>query len=363
MDTILQLLKFVENKKYAPYFYLGFLPYVSLIAYESYNYIQKNSSYDYEISEEITSVLKDMRNKSKLFDMSFKKTLQLVQNIEYIQEREFFEMDGMMHYNIGLILDENKHIIHNTHLGYYFTNHENLNKLSLDEVADLYSEEKIPRMKEMSLIALNNGKYNGQIIYSIHTAMQGLGIDFKCKLKDLDFQMMFVDYNTNFNYEIFGNGDEKQYRILIIHLLSMTNFVLFQLNKIIEKDTGLLFRVSYLCCYYVIKSLEKIYNNLLSTNKLDARAERIFRIIDVKNKILFHRELRNSLMHYEISDEVAEKVSFQDLNMYTVLNNVVESITGENLNSKSEDINKKLNSISEALMELVDIEIKGEEYL
>lgn len=363
MDTLIQLLSFVNKKDYAPYFYLGFLPYLSLLSYEAYQYIQKISTSNCEIEENVKFTLKDMRNKSKLFDMSFKKTLQLIQNIDYIQEREFFEMDGMTHCNIGLILDENKHIIHNTHLTYYFTNHENLDKLSLNQVAELYSEGKIPRSKEMSAIAFNNGKYNGQIISSLHVGMQTLGKDFNCKFRDLNYKMMFVDYNTNFNYEVFGDIEEKQYRLLIIHLLSMTNFVLFELNKIVEQDTGLLFRIRYLCCYYVIKSLERIYNNLKSTNKLDARLQKAFGIIDVKNKFLFQGELRSSLMHYGISDEVAAKVSFEKINIYSVLNEVVESITGENFNTKSNVITEKLNSISKVLNEWLGIQINGEEYL
>lgn len=144
--SIIDLIKFMHGKEYSAIVCLNILPIFSLIIYEAIRYIKKLMP-EVEIErEKDTFSLKDIRMKNKLFYDKFNRNIQIIRNIDYIQDRQFKELDGDKYYfNIGIYLDNNFNIIGNTHLASFFNQEENMKKKKEEEIKELYDKASCNR--------------------------------------------------------------------------------------------------------------------------------------------------------------------------------------------------------------------------
>ena len=186
---IKDLLCFINDKNYSSILLLDILPFISLMLYESSNFINSNIINIEDIipkSKSNSYSIKDVRLKLKLFENKIDDNIKVIKNVEYIQDRYFKELDGdLFYHNLGIYTDINKNVIGNTHLAYFFCQSEELKKLQLNEIEKLYDNNKILKYEEMQIYSFNYGVYLGQLASFFNNLLQKLS-SVKVTYKDIE---------------------------------------------------------------------------------------------------------------------------------------------------------------------------------
>lgn len=304
-NFIKDLFLFTKDKSYNSILILDILPFISLILYESNIFINKNILDIEKFIPKNTSnsySIKDVRLKLKLFTDTTPKNIRIIKNIEYINDRYFKELDGTLNYNnIGIYTDKNKNIIGNTHLAYFFCQFEELKKIQLQELKEIYNT-KILKHDDMEMYSLNYGFYLGQLASFFNEFL----IDFPANIvnyKDINYRIQYQDFNTFRDTKIFPiDENERITKLYILHLLSMVNSILYFLKPIIYENLLVLLRLEYILYYYVVKSLNSLYKYLDKNNLITPKIIKYYNKLNLNNKNLFNSNFRNCMMHYSFKN-------------------------------------------------------------
>lgn len=366
VETVEKLVEFIANKPYASIFDLGFLPYLSLCVYESCSLVQKIYP-DINVNYNVGFSLKDVRLKTKIFEDKLSQNMRFVKNIDYIQNEEYrnqiysqADRDSYKYYNIGLNIINSNHIIGNTHLYYYYLQPTNLKKKDLSEVMKLYIKGKIDNSAQIKEKVYGFSYNCGQLIKKLVYKLSDFSTSSDLNLHDENFDLGYKDLNTNLNINIFQSNNGKILTLYLLHILCMINYVIYMLNKILPDSQPLCLRIKYICCYYSIMRLEKIYKCMKTHNLMTDKMEYYFKNIDINDKTLFNKSFRSCMMHYGLKDDLGRAyMSANDINMSEPFFGLIEKYYNKDYYELSNSINNKLNKISSALEGLLPIKINN----
>ena len=343
--SIIDLIKFMHGKEYSAIVCLNILPIFSLIIYEANRYIKKLMP-EVEIErEKDTFSLKDIRMKNKLFYDKFNRNIQIIRNIDYIQDRQFKELDGdKYYYNIGIYLGNNLNIIGNTHLASFFNQEENMKKKKEEEIKELYDKGDILLEEKLSKYVYNYGEYLGSLSMLFYNSLSSINIKSNYTYKDLDYEILYKDLNTNKDIKIFSNTqEEKVVKLYLLYLISIINAVLYLIRPIIHENFCFLYKIEFIICYYSIKSLEELYKYLKEKEKINNESYNYIKQMKLDDRSIFNVNVRNCMMHYGMKDEkTGEKLILDDkFNLEIPFYGLIESQYGICHKDSEKIINKR----------------------
>ena len=276
-------------------------PYIALFCHEVLEYLEKRG-YGIELESTSSYSIKDIRQKTKFFDLSLKKLFQCVENVDRLQNEYFI---GLMkfpwfgrwnvHYNLGIYFDVQGNIVSNTQYAYYvFQDDKTISK----------SEEDIHGRNLIDQEIRNFGYDMGVIIGNISDGLSTLKDFISSDISANKIVLNSQDYNTN-RCSCFKNKEYKTIRLFLLHVLSSLGLVIHVLKKMIIRDNGFLLRFEYITYHYVIRRLYDLtkHCNEHADNLEDGRLIDLLNSIDYQNvNGLRNTVTRNCMMHFGLTN-------------------------------------------------------------
>lgn len=368
-EFIKDLLYFIKDKNYSSILLLDIIPFISLMLYESSNFINSNIINIEDIipkSKSTSYSIKDIRLKLKLFENKTDDNIKVIKNIEYIQDRYFKELDGNLFYhNIGVYTDTNKNIIGNTHLAYFFCQSEELKRLELNEIEKLYDNNKILTYKEMQIYSFNYGVYLGQLASFFNNFLKELS-SVQTTYKDINYNILYQDFNTFKDNQNFPIDENKRItKLYILYLLSIVNCILYFLKPIISENLSVLLRIEYIIYYYVIRSLKALYKYLERNKLLDTKTLQYFENLNIDDDFLLNSEFRSCMMHYSFKNPKNNKILLNEdnIDLKKPFFGLVESCLKIDSYALENKLYNKLLHISNILKNCLDLNLNNTQIL
>lgn len=341
------LCEIYENRDHAAI--LMSIPYFSLVVHEAESYIQNHLSVtDIKIGVNKSNLkLPNVRNKTHMFDDKFKTRFLSLGDIDDAQD-DFFMKDRWaktlikkfkLYNNLGIYFNKDGHIVGNTHyIAYVF---ESANWNDVKNEFNRYGEDL-----GVSISNIDNYLDNDITNNIIPWGPKTLGWEYK-------------DYNTK-KFKTFPQGEDKFLELFFLHFISITNFVLFELPKVIRDNKELLMRIRYIVCHYTHKSMEKLINQ--------ARLNQVILDTSYIEKENYKDELicssfRGCMSHYSFINkeniEIDEEYYSQEIPFF----GLVETKFGISFNSYHSKLIDKLKSQSNTLFNYITIDLSGKKKL
>lgn len=366
---IKDLFFFTKDKQYNSILALEILPFISLMLYESNNFINSNIMNLEDIipkSKNNCYSIKDVRLKVKLFEYNIVKSINAIQNIEYINDRYFKELSGKLFYkNIGLYMDINKNIIGNTHLAYFFYQAENIKKFKLHEIEKLYTNNEILNYKDMTEYSLNYGIYLGELASFFDNLLNDIS-STRANYKDINYNILYQDFNTLKDKKIFPiNDNDRIVKLYVLHLLSMINSVIYFFKPIILDNLSILLKIEYIVYYYAVKSLKELYKYLKKHKLINADIIQYFEKLNIDDNIFMNSDFRSCMMHYGFKNPKNNKILIKEneIDLKKPYFGLIESCLSIDSNSFEKQLYNKLLNISNTLKQWVDLKINNPQVL
>ena len=345
-EMIIKLLNELKNK---PIESVEIIPFISLFCWEATEFFKK---YDinFEMSDNKTLSLQDIRLKTKLFENKYSKAKKMILNCDYLQDYIFkhqlkfkFMYDWNIHYNLGIFVDKYGNIVGNSQYGYYIFQDDKLLKKKIIDI------EKLDNTKELKYEFkpkeyFEYGEFCGKIIARINNFFKDINV--KTTVNSISSNLFYKDLNTNKHLKTFNKDDKgKALTLYLIHILSTINSVIKLLKKYEKTD------------YKTTAKLDDKNMNGILNHKM----RKFYSIININDKELMNMEFRNCMMHYDLIDK-NNKFLIKDeyLNVNIPLFGLVESCFGgikyDELKSKTLE---KLNLLSTEIQKLLDLNISN----
>lgn len=366
---IKDLFYFIKDKKYNSILILDILPFISLMLYEASNFINSNITNIEGIipaSKDNSYSIKDVRLKLKLFTNTAEKSIRTIRNIEYINDREFKELDGeSLYYNIGVYTDMDRNIIGNTHLAYFFCQSEELRDLELNKIEELYNNNKILKYKKMHIYNSNYGLYLGQLARFFNDFLKEIPSS-KINYKDINWNILYQDFNTlKDNQNFSADENTRIIELYILHILSMINFILYFLKPITYENLSVILRMEYIVYYYASRSLRELYKYLDKNKLLNAKITQYYKELNKDDNVLLNGDFRSCMMHYSFKKPKDNKILIkeEDLNLKKPYFGLIESCLGIDSDGLESELYSKLLNISNILKNWIDLKLNNLEVL
>lgn len=334
-------------------------PFISLFCTEALNYCAK---YNIKIAlpQNNSFSVDDIRLKLKLFENKYSKARKMIENCDYLQDYIFrhqlrfnFTKSWNIHYNLGVIFDENNNIVGNSQYGYYVFQDSRLLKKKIEEVERL-TDTKGVKFEYSPAEIRSYGVFCGQILREIaNTFREHRLIDHKIKSSSFRVPLLYKDYNTNKHFSsIYKSNADKPLFLYILHILSFVNFSTKLLGRFEKADYGWWLRHYYITYHYVLKRLEDIKNYLDNNHSgLVDIAHLIERTLPINGNKFSNTTFRNCMMHYDLNDSAGDfLIATEYQNPNTPLFGLVEScFNGTHYTQLKSEILSELSRISEEL--------------
>lgn len=299
-------------------------------------------------SESLVNIT-DIRNKTHLFDDKFRKKFLLLGEIDNVQSDFFLSHTKWwikpivkrfnFYDNLGVYFNIDGKIVSNTHYIAYLYGMDNWEDIK-NEVFK-YGLDTINSMKDvLKLFDMN---------------VEDLWIK-----KEVSFlKWGYQDYNTN-NEKIFPKGQNKYIELFFLHLISIINFVLYEITKIIYNNPELLMRIRYIACHYTQKSLEKLINQvkngtyILNVSSIED---------EVSNNEIFNSSFRNCMSHYSFVNSDKTEIDKKLYNYKLPFFGLIETKFGMTFEDYNLKLMNKLKLQSNMLLEYININTNNIEFL
>lgn len=343
-ETIKRLQPIVST----PIIALSMLPYYALFCEESLNVISDFTGQQLKVKNPEPFNVKDIRISLKMFCDKYGKAKKSIVYTDDLQDEIFksklrfsFTKFLNINYNLGVFFDEQRYVMGNTQYFYRVLQPKKKNGYE-------YSKEE--------LISL--GKELGTVINSISQGLSEVPLINDIAIFDVNFKLFFKDYNTNKKTfcKFYVNTKNKEATLFLLHLISNINFVIFALNRIMDKQNTYLFKVNYITYYYSIQSLTKFINQIKCNNITIDRE-----VYNKLNDILAYENLLNSnvrscLMHYEFKNNGNYLISDDYIDIYTPFYGLIEThFYGQDYETVFVKIFNNLTNISTQLDEILGL--------
>lgn len=359
---IIRLLNELKNK---PIESVEIMPFISLFCWEATDFFKK---YDinFEMPDNKTFSLQDIRLKTKLFENNYSKAKKMILNCDYLQDyiykhklRFKFMYNWNIHYNLGIFVDKYGNIIGNSQYGYYIFQDDKLLKKKIidvekfDDTTELNYEFKPEEYFEY-------GKFCAKIISRINNCFKDINVNME--VNEIDSNLFYKDINTNRHLKTFYKHEEgKVLTLYLVHVLSSINFVLNILRKYEKTDKGWWLRIYYITYYYTLQRLENIRNHITMNEMLDNRIKTFYSIVNIDDKELINTDFRNCMMHYDLIDKNGKfLIKDEYLNIKVPLFGLVEScFNGIKYDELKNKIVDRLNLLSTEIQKLLDLDLSN----
>ena len=335
---------------------IALIPYMSLFCWEALDLFKK-LGVDFNIKENDTFTLTDVRLKLKIFENKYSKAKNMILNCDYLQDYIFknklkfdFIKDWNIHYNLGIMFNEKKEIVGNSQYGYYIFQDNKLLKRKIEYVKSLVDTSNIIYKFEPEAY-IGYGKYIGEIVGSFLNFFQELNVqNINIKTNKANIDMFYKDFNSN---KLYKSEDDKIISLYLLHILTFINSTIRLLGECEKDDTGWWLRIYYIAYYYAIERLEDIKNHIENNEIDNLKFKKLLTRITV-NKSFMNSEFRNCMMHYGlINKESKFLIKEQKFDLDIPLMGLVESCF-DNVNyfelkkyikDELENISKKIDNI------------------
>lgn len=337
-ETILQLM--LQYRE--PVIVLGLAPYYALFCKAIEEYYSANYDATLRIQNGSKFRIEDARATLKLFNERYGKTSNYVSALDKAQDEQFkrrlrysFLKNINANYNLGIYFNGDKIPIGNTQYN-----------------SSLF-QGKTPSSQELNKEELIEfGKSISTVVASVSKGLEAVFPYIQPKVIPHEVKIYYLDLNTD-RHKLFSFEKEvpKAVSLLLLHVLCITNFVLFFVDNVLANNTWK-FRVQYIAMYYAqhrIKQMEERETN-----------EQLKRILSQCLSALhpvFSSEFRSCMMHYSFINKGDYLISDQYLDWRLPLFGLVEScFDGKKYESVQAEVRENLKMISETLMGLLAIE-------
>ena len=338
---------------------IALIPYMSLFCWEALDFFKK-LGVDFNIKENDTFTLTDVRLKLKIFENKYSKAKNMILNCDYLQDYIFknklkfdFIKDWNIHYNLGIMFNEKKEIVGNSQYGYYIFQDNKLLKRKIEYVKSLVDTSNIIYKFEPEAY-IGYGKYIGEIVGSFLNFFQELNVqDINIKTNKANIDTFYKDFNSN---KLYKSEDDKIISLYLLHILTFINSTIRLLGECEKDDTGWWLRIYYIAYYYAIERLEDIKNHIENNEIDNLKFKKLLTRITV-NKSFMNSEFRNCMMHYGlINKESKFLIKEQKFDLDIPLMGLVESCF-DNVNyfELKKYIKDELENISQTIDNILNI--------
>lgn len=338
---------------------IALIPYMSLFCWEALDLFKK-LGVDFNIKENDTFTLTDVRLKLKIFENKYSKAKNMILNCDYLQDYIFknklkfdFIKDWNIHYNLGIMFNEKKEIVGNSQYGYYIFQDNKLLKRKIEYVKSLVDTSNIIYKFEPEAY-IGYGKYIGEIVGSFLNFFQELNVqNINIKTNKANIDMFYKDFNSN---KLYKSEDDKIISLYLLHILTFINSTIRLLGECEKDDTGWWLRIYYIAYYYAIERLEDIKNHIENNEIDNLKFKKLLTRITV-NKSFMNSEFRNCMMHYGlINKESKFLIKEQKFDLDIPLMGLVESCF-DNVNyfELKKYIKDELENISQTIDNILNI--------
>lgn len=289
----------------------GIIPYITLTTYAALELLEENANNIISISNIVK--IKDVRMKLKMFEDGYSKSKKMLLNIDYLQDQVFksrlrfsFMKSWNIHFNLGLYVDKDKHVVGNTQYNYYLLQDNRFLKRSLADVAVAYaaSPDHFDINKQVGKDCYNYAYACGQIISSVRTGLKEFDIPINILSKKFTANYYYADYNSNVVSALFPTGEDGKAMVLyLLHILSTMNFLLYVLNNYEKDDYGWWLKINYATYYYSIHKLQDLQQHLIQNKLITSEIADYFEEIDIENAQYLNGKFRNYIMHSKLIDK------------------------------------------------------------
>lgn len=288
MQDIETMYQIINSEGEKSIFFMGAFPYFAICTYSAIEFMEKNGfdCKSLSIIADYADVLKQTRNKTKLYR---ERTNKNIKGINEIRENQHNEFSSALRFpileKINWYYDFGTYLIHDNYIGNTF-----LYKWFFDPA------EKINSSKPLFEFGIALGECVGALknTWNFNYIAEGM----------FDFGgIYYKDYNiTKKPQALFVKTLDKGLCLFLFNILCQVNFVLYYLNNIINKDNSLCIRIKYLVYYFSSSSLRALKNytdqNLSMQFPLEESIQdRLLTLLDEK--------FCNCMRHYEIDDMIA----------------------------------------------------------
>ena len=338
---------------------IALIPYMSLFCWEALDFFKK-IGIDFNIEENDTFTLTDVRLKLKVFENKYSKAKNMILNCDYLQDYIFknklkfnFMKSWNIHYNLGVMFNDKKEIVGNSQYGYYIFQDNKLLKRKIEYVKSLVDTSNI-KYEYAPEDYLGYGRYIGEIVGSFLNYFEELDfLDINVQTNKINTNMFYKDLNSN---KLYRNEDDKIIALYLLHILTFINSTIRLLGECEKDDTGWWLRIYYIAYYYAIERLEDIKSHIENKNSANLKFDKSLSKINLNDDFM-KGEFRNCRMHYGlINKENKFLIEEQKFSLDIPMMGLVESCF-DNLNyfELKKKIKEELENISQVIDNILNI--------
>ncbi len=338
---------------------IALIPYMSLFCWEALDFFKK-IGIDFNVKENDTFTLTDVRLKLKIFENKYSKAKNMILNCDYLQDYIFknkLKFDFMkawnIHYNLGIMFNDKKEIVGNSQYGYYIFQDNGLLKRKIEYIKSLIDTSNII-YEYAPEDYLGYGKYIGEIIGSFLNYFEELNVpNINIQTNNINTDMFYKDFNSN---KLYKSDDDKIMSLYLLHILTFINSTIRLLGECEKDDTGWWLRIYYIAYYYAIERLEDIKNHIKNNEIDNLNFKKLLTQINL-NKSFMNTEFRNCMMHYGlINKENKFLIEEQKFNLNIPMMGLVESCFNNiNYFELKKNIKEELENISQVIDNILNI--------
>lgn len=319
------------------------LPFISMIAFESLNFLKNNYNMNNlkNISNNSDIDIKKVRNGIKLFQYSFNKEINNLNNIDEIHHYYFkskikFLNSKLKYKNLGIFLNKQNEIVGNS--------------FQQELILNLSEEDSSRRKREKQV--LNYSIYIGRLLANIVTTINPSYFyknDYT-QIKKIKINWGNIDINTHrIKLSSYLNKSDFLY---LLSLLSISNFVKNEI-PIYTNNKQLIIRIKYISAYYIHRCLEKFYN-------VKCQSEYRYNYFKLEktllNKEAFNKEFRNCMAHYSLINKGISSISHNDYDETKLFFGLIDSCFKMNDDTYLALLDSKLEELSKLISNYVNLD-------
>ncbi len=324
-------------------FMLSLLPYFALYCRSAQEFFGERI-----IDNDTDRQINDLRNGLKLYSEKYNKSKDATLNSDEQQNNIFknmfrfkFMQDWNIHYNLGVYIDMEGHIIGDTQFLNYF-----LNIPSVD--IEVQNER-----------AYAIGEFLGKKTAYILNAYFGIKNIHKYSEINMLPKYGYIDMNTNIRHQFFNKDVGKELNLIILHILSSIGFVNNMLCNLMSDDNLWLNRIKYISAHYAWSGLKKVKQHFDNEKQsVNVFSENINQFIK-NGSYLFPSNFRNCMMHYDFCNKGTEVIMEKNFSDDKPFFGLIESCFGGKSYSRFfSELSIFLNDLEKYLLSWFNVDMK-----
>ena len=340
-ETLIALAPIVTD----PIYSLGLLPYLALFCCAVEEYCQATGqAVDFFKGSPFN--LAEIRCRLKLFDDRYGRTKNKITTIDDLQNTYFSNLLSFkflkrlnVHYNLGIYIDNDNHMIGNTQYMYYMFQDKRFSKSN--------------RMQKENIQEL--GYVMGSTVGSVYEGLKNVGTSLNAQISSIDVPFFYKDYNTNRSFNSFPNHEDgKELTLRLVHILCALNFVEKSLKSVINNTNLWFVRAKYITFYYAYRSIKTVNNKYPGMISISG-----------SNGIerLLNSDFRSCMMHYSYKNDGHPLIDSNSLDPNVPFFGLIKSCFGMSFDDFNCALDSAINQLSISLENLLKFDFSDKKPL